>query len=379
MGTEATATKERGPGTALELVRPDQRGLMQTAADIGALVNRGGLAVIDLSSPEILKNYNVLAPIGVAVQANPNFTPSISKIKFDRSRGSLYSLDKKWNPRTRTEEWQTASFGKLELLQIAKAMGLRVCAPQIQTGLGANHRDILITAHLQERDVDGTWIDHFGSQMWVHDDEYERTIAECPETKWDGKGDERRQVDMTQAEKDAWIAKNWLQRKKFSLRMTETKALLAAVRGAADVPTKFPVEDLDKPFIVVRYTFTPDPSDIRIVLAQIGAGQEATDTLYGPATDAATGIQYDPATGVVEGTCSEEEYATAAEIHDAMPEQDPVIPRGPHAGQKLSEVCLKAPEYARKKLLPTEALGIATEEWLAYYHGKPEDYSDVSF
>ncbi len=405
MAAQQQAEKTKPPGTALELVRPEQRGLMQAAADIGALVNRGGLAVIDLSSPEILANYNVLAPTKVMVQANPNFTPSISVVQFDRKRGSLYSLDKKWNPRAKVEEWQTASFGKLELLQIAKAMGLRVRKADTQLGLGASRRDILITAFVDERDVDGTWITHSASQAWIHDDQYERCVAECPEQKWEGKGDDRCQVPMTQADKDAWIAKNWQQRKTMSLRMTDTKALLAAIRMAAAVPMKFPVEDLEKPWIVVRYTFTPDPSDIRIVLAQIEAGQSAADSLYGPTdesaesvrrmidgddpagdgatqTDPATGVQYDPDTGVIEGTCVEDtaQPAGAPQGHGEKPAEDRTIPRGKYANQQLSEICKADPAYAREHFLKAAPpLGVLTEEWLRYWEGEGDEFADVTF
>jgi len=401
----AAQAVKKEPGTALELVRPEQRALMQTASDIGVLVNRGGLAVIDLSSPEILDNYNVLAPTRVMVQANPNFTPSIAIVKFDVKRGSTYPLEKRWDGRTKQEIWKVVALGKLELLQIAKAMGLRVLQPDIKM----QGRDIIITAAVQERDVDGTWVTHYGSQMWIHDDEYERTVAECPEKRWEGSGQERGQVELTQEDKDAWIAKNWLQRKKFSLRMTETKALEAAIRFAGEIPTKFAAEDLDKPFIIVRYTFTPDPSDIRIVLAQIEAGDAAAKALFGaplsdpdlkevrqmlgdgrdprpssPVTDPRTGLEVDPETGVVEGTCledQEEEAPPAAEEgHGQRPTDDREIPRGKYVGRQLSDVCKDDPAYARQHFLKAPPpLGVLTEEWLHYWEGEPDDFRDVTF
>lgn len=81
----AMAQTKETPGQALERVRPQERALVQAASELGILQEAGGALMIDLSKPELAERFNVLAPAATLVQADRNFTPSISVVNLDSS------------------------------------------------------------------------------------------------------------------------------------------------------------------------------------------------------------------------------------------------------------------------------------------------------
>ncbi|MCL5942118.1 MAG: hypothetical protein M1325_01085, partial [Actinobacteria bacterium] len=72
----STAAKQKDPpGQALERVRPQERALIQVASELGIVrYAEGGGMLIDLTSPELHAQYNVLAPAATIAKGDPNFT-----------------------------------------------------------------------------------------------------------------------------------------------------------------------------------------------------------------------------------------------------------------------------------------------------------------
>jgi hypothetical protein len=215
---------------------------------------------------------------------------------------------------------------------------------------------------------------------------------------------------MTEADRAAWIKKEWKRIREFAWRSTATKATERAVRKVLIIPDSFLPEELKKPFLVPSISFTLDPNDKETLHAVLGIGQKAIASLYGgePAaedeidaalresdddgaptgtiTDPQTGVQVDPETGVIEGTAVEEAEDTTEqpETHGPRPTEgwDVVLPRGPFKGVTLPDICRDNPDYVKTKLLKTEGLGPMAESLLVYFHGEEaihSDYSDIDF
>ncbi len=395
---------QKEPSKALELVKPEQRMLMVQAADIGALIVKNGAPFLDLSQPAIVENFIVLAPSMIVQQVSPNFTPYVNVVQFSPSDSGVYPIDKKWNPRTRKEEAETVGLGKIQLMALASAMGGSLRSTNRIDAHGNRFSD----AEFSIRRPDGTLEVWPGSRAWIKEDEYEKLVESCPTQKWTGSGDNRHQVDMTPAEREAWIKKNWIKAKENAYQMTETKAMERAIRAGGKIQTKFTVEELQKKrFAVLAVAYTPDVNNVNIQLALVEKGQQAIGAAFGPETttimhrpmidedddepgegamitDPTTGFQVDPVTGVVEGTCTEEPEdgeASAApaatwQTFGEMPAVDPEIPAGNHKGKKLSEVTRIDPLYVLNTLArsqrpdgsPTE-WSLPAEDWLKFYYG----------
>ncbi|MBN1319380.1 MAG: hypothetical protein JXA87_00930 [Thermoleophilia bacterium] len=363
------------PEQALERVRPEERALIQTGVELGLVkYAAGGGMLIDLTSDKLQQEYNVLAPAATIAKADPNFTPSVSVIKLNpdlENGGDWYPIETEG--RGDNKRVKAVALTKRALDQIAQKAGIEDRGPEI-VYFGDRKQNVRITWHARVRNQDGwTYRELAGSQEWV--EEAETALLKSSPPEWAQKGD---------SAYNEWWAKNWWGRvHKFRIRMTETKARLAAYRQALTVKQKYTPAESRKPFLVVSLTYTPDTSNPAVLGALMGQGQEARQTLFGPTPEAER-----PAIEAAEERV-ETVDAETGEIVDVEPETngprpsaDVQIPRGPFAGMLLSEICREHQEYAKTKLLPTKQLGPDTDAWLRYWHGEEavaDDYSDITF
>lgn len=362
--------------TALERVRPQERALVQAADNLGILRESGGALMIDLSSPKLAERFNVLAPAATLVQADPNFTPSVSVVTL--TKDDFYEIEK---PKAASGNFAAkpgaSALSKRALDVIGKQAGIEDVGPEIAY-FGDRYENVRITWRCQVRRPDGTFQRLAGTREWVEEDE--KALLEAQTPVW---------ATKDEASRMKWWNENWYGRvKKFRLPMTETKARLRAYRQALTLKSKYSPDELDKPFLVVSTTFTPDTSDIRVLGMLMGQGVEATNLLYGPQTA--------PADDAIPGTCTEvdhtgehmaedfgadRETGEIPETHGAQPEQDPVLPDGPHKGEPLSQVARFDPDYVRGTLLGSKSpkWAIGAEEWLRYLYGEGGDDDGMQF
>jgi hypothetical protein len=386
---------------ALEQVRPDQRALAQVASDLGVLkINAAtGAMMIDLRAEGLAERFNILSPSTTIMQANPNFTPSLSIVDInpDLNKGDVYPLETDYQGKPKPNS--PYALTKVGIRKLATAAGITTLAPRIQP-CGPQGRDVVITATITYRGPDGLRKEDSDSADWHYEEEYENVVANCPEA-YSGK-------PLTEQQRADWIRKNWKRVRGFGWRITETKAMLRACRDVLVLPGKFWLADLQKPFLVPSVTFTPDPNDKETLHAILGIGQKAIAALYGPAAasveeisraleagdddeppshDPDTGEVFDMAIGQTIEEPAEEALAaqaatepTKTATHGDRPTEDRQIPQGIHRGKMLSEVCRTNAQYARAHFETAKtALGPLTEEWLFFWHGPPDDFSDVTF
>lgn len=381
MGT--AAKQQAPPGQALERVRPQERALVQAANELGILRESGGALMIDLSSPELAKKYNVLAPAATLTQADLNFTPAISVITLDATPGTgdFYEIEK---PKAASGNFSAKpgayALSKRALDVIGKQAGIEELDPVIQY-FGDRHENVRVTVSVRVRRADGTFQLAKGTREWVEEDEKAQLEGSIPE--WATRGESARAK---------WWNDNWYGRvKKFRLPMTESKARLRAYRQVLTLKSKYAPEDLAKPWLVVSTSFTPDTSDPEILRMVFTGGERATDLLYGPAalpahTDAIEGVAFDhddapanvdPETGeVFEGTAAEVE----PQGHGERPTEDPIVPEGDHKGKHLSEA-IQADRAWGEGIAKSNSgtWGPAAEAWLLHIYGPAEGGENVPF
>ena len=355
-------------GQALERARPQEQALIQVATELGVVrYAEGGGMMIDLTNPKLRDKYNVLAPAATIAKSDPNFTPSLSIICLNpdyENGGDFYPMDTSGSGQNRVVK--TLALTKRALDQIAQKAGIEDLGPEI-VYFGDRDQNVRITWHARIRNQDGwTYRLLFGSQEWIEEAEMAQLKASPPE--WAQKSD---------SAYNEWWAKNWWGRvHKFRVRMTETKARLAAYRQALTVKQKYLPSEIGKPFLVATLTYTPDTSDPTVLRMLMTGGAQAETALFGPAPEQAALPAGDEP---IEVHAAEEEglpgfdRATGEIVEPERPKpaKDPVLPTGIHEGKHLSEVARIDPDYTRESLLKSASpkWGIGAEEWLAYWEG----------
>lgn len=356
----------------LERYSPQERALVKTAQGLGILQESGGALVIDLSSAKLAQQFNVLAPAATLIQADPNFTPSVSVVTL--SKDDFYEIEK---PKPASGNYPAKpgayALSKRALDVIGKQAGIEDLGPEI-AHFGAHDENLRVTWHCRVRRPDGTFQTLAGTREWIEADEEELFNDTAPD--W---------AHETDAKWRKYRAEQWLGRiKRHRLGMTETKARLRAYRQALTLKSKYAQEEVNKPFLVVSTTFTPDTSDIRVLGMLMQQGTEAAATLYGrpPAEDA------------IPGTCSEdtgehqpidpEADSETGEIktYGERPQEDPVLPAGPYEGLPLSQVAREHADYVREQLPGWDKHPLwstAGRQWLRYWNGEGGDDNAISF
>jgi hypothetical protein len=77
------------------------------------------------------------------------------------------------------------------------------------------------------------------------------------------------------------VKRELLRKRKHKLRLAETGAMLAVVRGLLAIKATYNREELGKPFVVPRIVFRPDMSDPEIRRAVMVSGVKAIEQAYG--------------------------------------------------------------------------------------------------
>lgn len=365
------------PGQALEKASPQEQALMAVAGQLPQGVvqySPSGVLMVDLTSDELQKSYNVLAPAATLAKADRNFTPSLALVKLNPdyvNGGDFYPIETEG--RGENKRVKMVALTKRALDQIAQKAGIQDVGPEI-VYFGGRGENVRITWHARVRNPDGwTYRDLAGSQEWV--EEAEMALLKSSPPEWATKSD---------SAYSEWWAKNWWGRvHKFRIRMTETKARLAAYRQELTVKQKYTPEEARKPFLVMSLSYTPDTSDPAVLAALMGQGAQAQQALFGSIVAAGQrALEAPSAEGETVDTETGEIVDVEPETNGPRPTSDVQIPRGPMAGMMLSEVCKDHKDWAKQHLWKTERLGLMTEEWLRYWHGEEaigEDYSDISF
>jgi hypothetical protein len=260
-----------------------------------------GIAVIDVSEKFPASEYNALIPVKTITQMSPFHRVSVNIVSLspDPKDGDVYDLKGKLAPQ------------KNGLMKLAAAAGIRVISVRSVTPSGCercmeaasrtkippacrecpDREDIAVEAVVDVPDGAGGYRPVKATREWLAEDEREAAKSN---------------------------AATFLQAKRFRKPLTESKALLRAIRSALSVHATYTAEELRKPFVVPVVTLNYDDPALReAVVKRLAAG---ADAVFGAAPTALPEVAadcFDADADVLPADADEEDGALTAEAEEA--------------------------------------------------------------
>lgn len=209
--------------------------------------------------PEVRQRCNLLFPVSEIAQADPNFTPSVRIAQLDVQAHAYESTQQR---------------GKFAI----NKQGLEI--------LG-NCAGVLYqkTGRIPKAEIEDTELGYWGEIAIRRSDGTVEPIRR--EKVVDREVEEYKirstvaRMDKSDAEKRKIFDNRWLAEREHMRAKCESKALLRAMRAALQIPHLYTRAELQKPFVVVGYSFTPDYDDPETKRLLVAHGLAATNTVYG--------------------------------------------------------------------------------------------------
>lgn len=270
--TGTDVARHEGPGTAVVRPTPVPRALAELGVRIGQDEDSGHAIV--MIPPAVRQAVNVINPVSSFVQADPNWTPSISLVQLDKESHS-YNVSGKMGLNKQALETLAVAGGVLE------TRVRRLKQDELGPGEMWGYEATVVI-----RRSDGVAVPTSRTRTFNGEAEKAQIEDDVRSAKWDGKY----KFD-TEEKVAAECRKRWLAELRFGPSKTESKAINRAIRAALQVPTSLKPADFAKPFLVIGYSFTPDYNDAEVKRMLVAAGLGATGALYGqplelgPSTD----------------------------------------------------------------------------------------------
>lgn len=262
----------REAGTSVVRATPVPTALAELGVRIGQDESSGHAVV--MIPPQVRQHVNVINPVSSFVQADPNWTPSISLVQLDKESHS-YNVSGKMGLNKQALETLAVAGGVIE------TRVRRLKQDELGPGEMWGYEATVVI-----RRSDGVAVPTTRSRTFNGEAERAQIEDDVRAAKWDG----RLKFD-TEEKVAAECRKRWLAELRFGPSKTESKAINRAIRAALQVPTSLKPADFAKPFLVIGYSFTPNYDDIEVKRMLVAAGLGATGALYGqplelgPSTD----------------------------------------------------------------------------------------------
>lgn len=236
------------------------------------------------------RKYHVLTPVtrilGIAPQHGINVSLVVLDAGVDKDTGvgpEVYYSKEQMKPNER-------ALGKVALMKIAQAAGISFVDPHGMTSDPRIQFYWAFRTTARFRGFDGSWQTMPGSgEVDLRDGSPE--IGGWTAEAWaELEAKNRAILDKNRDAKVSWVIGGWsknrvMQRRRFGLRLAETQAMERAVR-AYGVRHKYTVEELQKPFVVLRLSYIPDMTDPEIRAMVAREALSGVSTLY-PGADPA--------------------------------------------------------------------------------------------
>ncbi|MDR1138167.1 MAG: hypothetical protein LBK91_07570 [Synergistaceae bacterium] len=308
------------------------------------------IAVIDVVKRFPEDNYNILIPQATITQMSPFHRVSINIVRLDSDtkNGDVYILNK------------NLALAKKGIMKLAGAAGIQTrrirnidpsscgrCKPSSACRDCPNKDDLAVEVEVLMPDGAGGYRSVIATREWLAEDE--RAAA----ASWNSETKRKEPNDMLFA-----------QAKRFRKPMTESKALLRAVRAALSIKTTYTADELVKPFVVPVVTLNyEDPTLREFVAKRLASG---VDAVFGaPRSVAALPVNVDIEEAEEREAIEEAEVVDTAGTRTGKAWEDADISNAGYPDETPSSVCVECGGVIRGF---TSAKGKewTTDSWIKY-------------
>jgi hypothetical protein len=235
----------------------------------GWLTEKTGVQIIEVEGrrmisvpPDLANVANVLVPVSQITQVDENFSPTPRIVKLEVGVDTYKQGSKKIG-----SQWtDMQALNKQGLMKLAELAGIEFLSPSFDFMGG---KGIAVTAYGRKRGADGLWRSHHGTKV-VWFDRLEKKIrreAVSAAAKYNKPTPTEVELEeRVDNEMDNVAAK------------VETKAMNRVIRSFLSVKSAYAPEELNKPFFIVAYSFTPnyaDPNVRNLIAMEHGQSMES--------------------------------------------------------------------------------------------------------
>jgi hypothetical protein len=262
--------------------------------------------------------YNVLVPTVTIQEISPFHKPVLEIVRINpdpKAGGEVYEV-----------VWGSGNYSlrAVALNKIAFAAGIIWNAKNSgRTDDGSDPSIVSYRAEAAVRKEDGTYMVRNAEYM-LDLSVVEQEIRDSYEQKSQALMREKKAKNekWTEEDRKSYVEKSVkrdvLQKRKFRLQLASTGAMDRVIRMILGLKGTYKKEELEKPFVVPKIAFSPDVSDPKVRDLLLRQGLDATNVLFGPATERSM-IDYQPEHKVIDVTPAGQE----AEMESGRDEEKP--------------------------------------------------------
>lgn len=278
-------------------------------------------SLVDIQKKYNNKNANLLMPVSNEAQINPFYKFTVMEVKADISANSgdvfkVGSAKTGYDPKTKKDIYADVfSPAKPLLMKLAAAAGIQF-DPNNTYGTFISKNCYKAKAYGAMRMPDGTGKTHVDEKVINLDDEEDRFRLEFMDKSLQGITDKKAAEEAAKMFKGEWIdstdkwgkpckaykiadsdRQNYIDRavlvnmtllRKTFAEKAMTGAILRVIRALIGMKGTYTIEELKKPFVIPRVTFSPDYSNPEVRRAMLEQGMSSMTNMFG-STKALTG------------------------------------------------------------------------------------------
>lgn len=226
----------------------------------------------DLQKDYPAGKFNLLVPTTTIQQISPFHSPTIEvvQVNSDPKAGEIYKV----------AGTQKYALGKTPLMRIYYAAGIKV--DPNHSRIVSNSRDYCcyeVLGGIQKSD--GAWVAFRATKEWDAEIRKEQLTREVEKKAKTQIANGYLKEEDEKAYIENYVRDNLLRERANKLSLCETKALERLVRGILGMKGAYTLEEIKKPFVIPRISFSPDYGDPKIKQFLLQSAAMATASIYG--------------------------------------------------------------------------------------------------
>lgn len=296
------------------------------------------------------KNYNLLMPVSTEVQLNPFYKYTVMEVLADVSQntGDIFkvgSVKTGTSPQGKDIYSDVFSPAKPLLMKLAAAAGIQF-DPNNTYGTFISKNCYKAKAYGAMRMPDGTGKTHCDEKVINLDDEEDRFRLEFMDKSLQGITEKKAAEEAAKMFKGEWIdstdkwgkpckaykiadedRNNYIERsvlvnmtllRKTFAEKAMTGAILRVIRALIGMKGTYTMEELKKPFVIPRVTFSPDYNNPEVRRAMLEQGMSSVSNMFGTSKALTAPAHYSDAPTTTDNFNPEEFVDNAAFTSDRV-------------------------------------------------------------